>query len=315
MSQLRNLINRRNIVTKVARDYHAVSQFIDLVTDCHVLAAAMEHLGMVSVDSQPSNFPRGVHLYPADRKKVYLQHIVGTIVDRFVYSNMNESIASQQAEDHIFSYATGLLKFGLVRRVTVMTTAAGDGERCMRNWRYSMVVFHQTHKVKYQLEAFLLQASVTALLPPRLSQQVMWNRFVNLSGGEGHNLDGDYVMELLNRLAKTRIKSLGPNHTPKVVDRIGKTVMFCSQLEQHMTVELDIPPTSRKHTSADLANDRRIILDELRFRSHVFQYLPGRNHVHFPEFPTDIFSTVNVPRLHKWLCDKKVEYRGGKSAF
>ncbi|KAI0233933.1 hypothetical protein LSAT2_015831, partial [Lamellibrachia satsuma] len=71
------------------------------------------------------------------------------------------------------------------------------------------------------------------------------------------------------------------NHTPKVVDRIVKTVMICSQLEQHMTVELGIPPTSRKHSSADLANDRRIILDELWCRSHVFQYLP----VHFPEFP------------------------------
>ncbi|KAI0229768.1 hypothetical protein LSAT2_019807, partial [Lamellibrachia satsuma] len=43
LSQLRNLINRRNVVTKVARHYHAVSQFIDLVTDCYVLVAAMEH--------------------------------------------------------------------------------------------------------------------------------------------------------------------------------------------------------------------------------------------------------------------------------
>ena len=37
----------RQLVTK---DYCAVSDFNDLVTDCHVVAAAMKHLGMVAVD-------------------------------------------------------------------------------------------------------------------------------------------------------------------------------------------------------------------------------------------------------------------------
>ena len=54
LSQLHNLINRRNVVTKVARDYHAVSDFVDLVADCHVFDTAMKHLGMMPVDSRPS---------------------------------------------------------------------------------------------------------------------------------------------------------------------------------------------------------------------------------------------------------------------
>ena len=244
LSQLRNLINRRNVVTKVARDYHAVADFVDLITDCHVLAATMEHLGMTTVDSRPSSLPGSIHLWPADRKKTYLRQTVGTIIDKFLYN----SVGVVPGEDHVYNYATALLKFGLLRRLMKLTTAVGDGERCMRNWRYCMVVFHQSRKVKYQLEAFLLQASVIALLPARLSKQVIWNRFVNLSGGEGRNLDGDYVMEHLNRLAKGRMKSLGPNHTPQMVDHIGKTVLFCSKLEQHMLVELGIPPTSREHS-------------------------------------------------------------------
>ena len=55
LTQLRNFINRRNVVTKVARDYHAVSDFVDLVGVCHVLDTAMKHLGMMPVDSSPSS--------------------------------------------------------------------------------------------------------------------------------------------------------------------------------------------------------------------------------------------------------------------
>ena len=48
LSQLRNLINRRNVVTKVARD-------------CHVLDTAMKLLGMLTVDSRLSSLPRLIH--------------------------------------------------------------------------------------------------------------------------------------------------------------------------------------------------------------------------------------------------------------
>ena len=69
LSQLHNLINRRNVLTKVARDYHAVSDFVDLVADCHVLDTAMKHLGMMTVDSRLSSLPRLIYFWSADRKR------------------------------------------------------------------------------------------------------------------------------------------------------------------------------------------------------------------------------------------------------
>ena len=70
LSQLHNLINRRNVLTKVARDYHAVSGFVDLVADCHVLDTAMKHLGMMTVDNRLSRLPRLLHLWSADKKEI-----------------------------------------------------------------------------------------------------------------------------------------------------------------------------------------------------------------------------------------------------
>lgn len=50
--QLKNLVNRRNVSKNVSSNYHAASEFIDLVTDCHVIAACLEYCGMGNLESQ-----------------------------------------------------------------------------------------------------------------------------------------------------------------------------------------------------------------------------------------------------------------------
>lgn len=47
------------------------------------------------------------------------------------------------------------------------------------------------------------------------SQKNKGIKFVNLSGGQDKNLDGDYVMELMNKYAKGRVKLLGPNQNTR----------------------------------------------------------------------------------------------------
>ncbi|CAC5412689.1 unnamed protein product [Mytilus coruscus] len=58
--QLRNVINRRNVVKTVSQDYHADSSFIDLVTDCHVITAAMEHFNLEEVNSTSDRIPADI---------------------------------------------------------------------------------------------------------------------------------------------------------------------------------------------------------------------------------------------------------------
>ena len=55
------------------------------------------------------------------------------------------------------------------------------------------------HRNKYAHEAVNLQVQINLLLSERLQQQVMWGRFVNPSGGVGHNVSCDLHMEHLNR--------------------------------------------------------------------------------------------------------------------
>ena len=53
--QLRNLINQRNVVKKVKNDMNACEDFFKLVVTGHIMACAMEVLGMSSIDAIPSS--------------------------------------------------------------------------------------------------------------------------------------------------------------------------------------------------------------------------------------------------------------------
>ena len=46
-------------------------------------------------------------------------------------------------------------------------------------------------------------------LPPRLSAELLWTRFVNVYGRRGKNIAAHLHMEHLNRLAKDATKNLG----------------------------------------------------------------------------------------------------------
>ncbi|KAK3098063.1 hypothetical protein FSP39_015784 [Pinctada imbricata] len=217
-------------------------------------------------------------------------------------------------QDGVYNYATNFIKFWLLRRISVIATRSGDGTRILRHWKYAFLLYHNAHKVKYRLEAFLLLAGILALFTERQQHQVIWNRFINLNGGVGKNLDGDYVMELLNKYAKSRVKLIGPNHTPDAVLRIGKTMMFCHDVSRNLENEIGAAPVSRDHKAQDVTSDMQKTVSEL-LKAKVFHHIPGRNHTSFPNEPSDIFRQFDVAAFHQWLATKKSEYARNKRAF
>ena len=173
--QLRSLIDRRNVGQEVRHRYHAVSDFIDLVTDSHVITASMTFLDMSTLDTSPAAIPNHVNIMTNDSKKLFLHDLVGQIVDHFIFKEFSKNLAiiqdgdktfnTDQGGDHVFNHAVSLMTYGLLRRVSLLTTAAGDGDRALRNWKYSLLTYHGSNKYKYRLEAFLLLARIAALFP------------------------------------------------------------------------------------------------------------------------------------------------------
>ena len=47
-------MNRTNVKTKPKKDFNACHDFFELVTQCHIIAAAMAFLNMDSLEDEPS---------------------------------------------------------------------------------------------------------------------------------------------------------------------------------------------------------------------------------------------------------------------
>ena len=60
--QLRNLINRRNVISSPENDVNSCEEFLMIVVKAHVVAAAMEVMGMTDLNDQPNEciIPPGV---------------------------------------------------------------------------------------------------------------------------------------------------------------------------------------------------------------------------------------------------------------
>jgi hypothetical protein len=319
--QLKCAISRKNVVNTVTKDYHADSAFVDIAGESHVVAAALNHFGMEDVDSKCTALPPALQLAELEFRKRVLRQIVGEMIDNLVMNGITQNIAvidgeediAPDNEDSVKNYSCNFLKMWLIRRVSILATRSGDGMRLLRHWKYAMLVYHAAHKVKYRLEAFLLLAGTLALHTPRVSHQIIWNRFINLSGGQYKNLDGDYVMELLNKYAKSRVKLLGPNHSSETVMRIGKTMMFSHEVTHNLENEVKAAPVSRDHKFQDKKADLLKLVGILK-NARVFCNVAGRTYNSFNE-TKDLFFNFQVGEFQKWLSEKKKEYQYNKHGY
>lgn len=212
------------------------------------------------------------------------------------------------SDDGVRNHSCTILLLGLIFRIMEMTTQAGDGERNVRNWKLSLLLYHRNRKYKYRLESFLFLASVNALLSPRMASQITWNRYVNLSGGSGNNLDGDYVMELQNRIAKDRIKLLGPNHKPDTVDKIGKTVKVLNDLEKHLCAQTLTAPIARNRTYCSDQPDFLIVLQEL-CQHDIFK--ADNRQSKFGDSSGNLFADFNMSTFVTFIRDNIDKYSSG----
>ncbi len=84
--QLRNELNRRNVASKPDGRFNASVDFLQLITECHVLAAAMNFFGLEDTNGKPkfNGIPQSVMKACKERQWSVLGHTVGRLIDRCV---------------------------------------------------------------------------------------------------------------------------------------------------------------------------------------------------------------------------------------
>lgn len=198
--QLRNLINRRNVVKNPEKNFNACDDFIQLVITSHILTAALEVLGMKSLSDTPSDAviadPSSVWMELDKRRKEILTSVCESIVDQHIHFAYHKVVTP--AEDSVHGYSRMLMSIGCFYLEFADAIKEGDGLRVLRCWRYLLPTFKSSGRKNYSVEVLNMLCQFHHKLTPRQSAELIWSRFINVHGLPGRNIPADLYMEHLN---------------------------------------------------------------------------------------------------------------------
>ena len=327
--QLRNLLNRSSVPKDPKSNVNATEDFIEVTLIGHVIAAAMEVLGMKGMEDQPAEFPNPDTRLSAERKMQELSKITRAIVDRFVNLSVLSTDQSDTSEptvgepqrqgkkkrgsrkkkkktthtstcesDGVYEYAREYLTLGLLYSEFKDAVKEGDGNRVVRCWRFFLLYFKASHRKNYSIEALNLLAQYNLLLPPRLAEQLKWSRFINVSGKPGHNIACDLHLEHINCACKFAIAGLGANTTPQAITRVGKCIGPLMKICTHFDEVFGLHTLSSAHPMPDISKDVKRVVKELTETSSVFKLEKGRYHTCFKSVRCSLY----------WMFLKKMNF-------
>ena len=92
--QLRNQLNRSNVVVDPSRDFNACDDFFHQIVHSHIVAAALKMLRMSNMDDIPSrdalDSPEDVWMLPITERRDALRKVCKQLVDSFVKFSFND---------------------------------------------------------------------------------------------------------------------------------------------------------------------------------------------------------------------------------
>ena len=185
------------------------------------------------------------------------------------------------SEDGIQIYGKQLLRIGLLYWEYTDAIKEGDGDRLLRCWKYMLVLFINTGRKNYCIEALkMLNQFYYYQLPQRQATQLLYSRFVNVSGLPGHNVRTDLHLEHLNAIVKSCVKSLRANKTEEAIKRSAKALGKLFPIFQKFDEENNVAIPSGTHSRASIRKDLDIIVEEIQ-NLKVFDTPAGRKHPSF----------------------------------
>ena len=148
-------------------------------------------------------------------------------------SELNEEAL---CNDSKFNYTCQLLFKGLLDRLRVDASREGDGFRSYMLWKHDFPQLVTKKHTNYSLLTFRFVAQMEALLSENEAKSMVYNRYVNMHGGLGHNIPDDLAMEFMNKEAKPHLQH-APTLTTQVFERAGKSLKVCRSVRDTVTLK------------------------------------------------------------------------------
>ena len=308
MYHLRNLINRRSVVKKPEKNVSACEEFFLLVVEAHICAAVMKVFEMSSVNDTPTEslFPPGCSELNSKQRWNIMKLAVRKVIEEFVV--VNYPTAAKKDDDHVRAYAKEVLSLGLLLMEFVDSVREACGERIFRCWRYFLPLFKCSDRTNYSVEAFNLLFEYEYALTPRMKQQMMWERTVNVHGKQGRNVSMDLHMEHINKECKQAMGSLGSNIGEKAVGRIGRSIGEVMKVTQNFDSVNKVREESGHHPRRTVQLDMEKLLAQLQ-DDDVYGHVRGRKHSKFKKIQANMTRKLLVSTLSKWMKEQVHKYK------
>ena len=177
----------------------------------------------------------------------------------------------------------------------------GDGERVIRLYKFFTLHFKAANKHKYAYACLRLQLQIQCLLTPRLSHQLIWNRFANNDGKTDANLELDRENEHRNRAIKQECRGFHGKISEKSIQRVGNAAQAIEAILKGVDKEGNVKGFSGKHTSVEASEDILSLVDMLH-QERVFDVTNTSRRLHvLPDFQKDPFAHLDLSSIHKWM--------------
>jgi L1 cell adhesion molecule like protein len=148
--------------------------FLYLVVSSYITGAAMEVLGMKSLDDCPISLPEDFWLYDEHDRKQKMDIILAEVMR---YTNLKYNDPHLPSTDKVFMYCKQLMSIGSLYLEFADAVKEGDGDRIKRCWKYLMVIHHNSNRVNFAKEAVILLHQHEHL-SPKQAEQLLYNRFI-----------------------------------------------------------------------------------------------------------------------------------------
>nr|XP_034298978.1 uncharacterized protein LOC109620531 isoform X1 [Crassostrea gigas] len=179
---------------------------------------------------------------------------------------------NDENKDELFDYVVHLFKLGALHKNLDTAVDMGDGHRSVRSAKYELPIYNKTNKTKYLIGSIHLTALVSGTLQADKQEQLIANRFVNLSGGANNNMALDEYVELLNRDTK---QACSGHQTKTSILKHSKEYPHLIDAIKHIDMINEIKNRKGIHKYPSYKKDVLKTANEL-FEISAFSEIPGR---------------------------------------
>ncbi|XP_078363701.1 uncharacterized protein LOC144647887 [Oculina patagonica] len=242
----------------------------------------------------------------SDHESTHNQQIPSSDSQGLLFSSDMAPSDKVPEKDDMFNYQCSFLEYGMLILNFFDAIKEGDGKRIFRCWKFQLPYLRMDPgSTKYALEALGMIFQVHALLSPKSSHELIWNRTAQLKSGLGKNIPLDLLLEFFNRLLKEVRKKLGPNATNhKAMDRYCHAIDFTKVLLDNFDQECCVIRRSGHHYELSVESDLRKVVSEL-ITQKAFCWTPGRTYAHFGDTKSTLLSNFDLQDMFRWINKHK----------